>query len=111
MRTLNSIANLSATYWEEVWCFGSPKAQETVQKTQVILARKCAEAPWFIRNEDLRRELKLQDLTRAKRRREQAKERVRTHQAEGNERKYVKQPTVNNTTTYQHMKKMQEEPN
>ncbi|GJQ67011.1 hypothetical protein Trydic_g7994 [Trypoxylus dichotomus] len=83
MKIFNSIAIPSATYGEEVWCLGSPKAQETVQKTEVILARKCAGAPWFIRNEDLRRELKDQDrITRAKRRREQAKERMKTHQAE-----------------------------
>ncbi|GJQ79197.1 hypothetical protein Trydic_g5443 [Trypoxylus dichotomus] len=84
MRIFNSIAIPSATYGEEVRCLGSPKAQETVHSTQIILARYSAGTPWFVRNEDLRQKLKLQYLiTRRKRRREQAKEKMRAYQAEG----------------------------
>ncbi|GJQ84981.1 hypothetical protein Trydic_g581 [Trypoxylus dichotomus] len=81
MRILNSIAIPSATYREEVWCLGSPKAQETVYNTQVKLAKNCVGAPWFIKNEALRQELQGL-ITRAKRRKEQAKEITKTHQAE-----------------------------
>ncbi|GJQ73861.1 hypothetical protein Trydic_g18798 [Trypoxylus dichotomus] len=45
IRIFNLIAIPSATYGEEIWCPGMPKAQKTVQDTQIILARKCAGAP------------------------------------------------------------------
>ncbi|GJQ72666.1 hypothetical protein Trydic_g1328 [Trypoxylus dichotomus] len=81
---LNNFRVPSATYGEDIWYSGSPETQKTVKDTQMILVRRCGVAPWFIRNEDLRRELKLQyPITRAKTRREQAIGRMRSYQVEG----------------------------
>ncbi|GJQ83746.1 hypothetical protein Trydic_g6779 [Trypoxylus dichotomus] len=63
---------------------GKPQSRTDGQKTQTILARKCAGAPWFIRNEELRLELKLQHLTaRAK------EESMKTQQAEKNRKRAI----------------------
>ncbi|GJQ87139.1 hypothetical protein Trydic_g23984 [Trypoxylus dichotomus] len=62
MTVLKTIALPMALYGQEIWVKGSPKAIKTMQKTQLILARKCSGAPWFTRNSELTKELRLEDV-------------------------------------------------
>ncbi|GJQ83748.1 hypothetical protein Trydic_g6781 [Trypoxylus dichotomus] len=71
MTILKTIAIPMALYGQEIWVKGSPKAIKTMQKTQLILARKCSGVPWFTRNSELTKELRLEDVEKTTRERGQ----------------------------------------
>lgn len=75
-----AIAVPASTYGEEIWINGTEGAIRRAEIDARKLARECMAIPWFIRNEDFARELKLNDLrVRAKRRRREAIERMASH--------------------------------
>ncbi|KAK9717109.1 zinc finger associated protein [Popillia japonica] len=84
MRIYNIIGKPVSLYGEEIWAEGSEKAKQIAEVGLRKLVRRCVAIPWFVRNEDIRRELNLEDIsTRAATRRQQAIERMKNHEDVG----------------------------
>lgn len=80
LRIARAIAIPTATYGEEVWVTGSLKASNTATTAQNIIYRRCLGAYRYITNEDIREEVKAEDLReRAWERRRNMIERLRDH--------------------------------
>lgn len=83
LRLLKNIAIPKLVYGEEVWDRGTDKAKETIVTAQNKLYRKCFAIPYYISNDQLRRDLEAEDLIkRATSRREKMKKEIEAHERE-----------------------------
>ncbi|GJQ79455.1 hypothetical protein Trydic_g16309 [Trypoxylus dichotomus] len=91
MTILKSIALPMANYRQEIWVKGSPKAIQRMQEIQLILAGKCSGVPWFTRNSELTKKLRLEDVEKAAlERRQDAIDSMKNHPAKSYESLHVK---------------------